>query len=71
MQLGRRLRLEGARRDFLAAGPGTSVRDIASRVGFMQLSRFAASYARLFGELPSATPPRPPAPGRLEDAHLQ
>jgi len=32
-----------------------SIGDVAARWGFWHLSRFAADYTRLFGELPSAT----------------
>ena len=44
-----------ARRLLLQPGPAPSVSDIAARVGFWHFSRFAGEYARMFGELPSAT----------------
>lgn len=50
----RRLRLEEVRRELLAAEHGTvNVTDIATRWGFVHLGRFAAEYARAFGERPS------------------
>ncbi|NUU07869.1 AraC family transcriptional regulator [Leifsonia sp. C5G2] len=52
----RRLRLEETRRDLSEAVPGTvSVTEVASRWGFVHLGRFAAAYARAFGERPSET----------------
>lgn len=50
----RMMRLNRVRHDLLARGD-TSVGDIAARWGFWHLSRFAADYRALFGELPSAT----------------
>lgn len=49
------MRLNGALRDLLAARPGCSVTEVASRWGFRHLSRFAEHYRRAFGELPSHT----------------
>jgi AraC family ethanolamine operon transcriptional activator len=64
----RAMRLNRVRAELLA-GCADSVGDIAARWGFWHLSRFAAEYRELFGELPSATrtraatarpgPPRP------------
>lgn len=48
-------RLAAVRRDLLAATPADTVADCAYRWGFTHLSRFAAAYARKYGELPSAT----------------
>lgn len=39
----------------LVAGSTESIGDLAARWGFWHLSRFAAEYRELFGELPSAT----------------
>jgi len=50
----RMMRLNHVRRDLLAHA-GQSVGDIAARWGFWHLSRFAADYRSMFGELPSAT----------------
>lgn len=50
----RALRLNGVRRDLRRGGP-EPVADRAARWGFWHLSRFAADYRHLFGELPSAT----------------
>ena len=58
------MRLNRARRDLLrqasrcqsaGASVGAGVGDVAARWGFWHLSRFAAEYRTLFGELPSAT----------------
>jgi AraC-like DNA-binding protein len=52
----RRVRLERARRDLLAADPAvTSVTDVASRWGFFHLGRFSQAYRGAFHELPSQT----------------
>lgn len=52
----RRVRLERARRDLLAVGPGTgSVADIAARWGFFHLGRFSQVYRAAYSELPSQT----------------
>lgn len=48
-------RLAAARRDLINASPRESVTDVGYRWGFTHLSRFAAAYARKYGELPSAT----------------
>jgi AraC family ethanolamine operon transcriptional activator len=50
----RALRLNGVRRD-LRRGSALPVADCAARWGFWHLSRFAADYRHLFGELPSVT----------------
>lgn len=49
------LRLNGALRDLLAPAPGCRVADVAARWGFRHLPRFAQTYRRAFGELPSHT----------------
>ncbi|QHE84625.1 helix-turn-helix domain-containing protein [Hydrogenophaga sp. BPS33] len=50
------LRLNGARRDLIAAGNSAlQVKDVVARWGVWHLSRFSAEYRHLFGELPSAT----------------
>jgi AraC family ethanolamine operon transcriptional activator len=49
------LRLDRARRELIAAGPGGCVQLVAHRDDFSNQSRFASSYQRAFGELPSAT----------------
>lgn len=60
----RLLRLNGARRDLLAADAGTSVSAVITRWGFWHFSRFSAEYRRMYGELPSATlAKRRPRPG--------
>lgn len=52
----RTLRLNGVRRELRNTSATTSaIRDIASKWGFWHLSRFAAEYRELFGELPSNT----------------
>jgi AraC-like DNA-binding protein len=49
-------RLEAARRDLLAAEPGSaSVTEVMHRYGFGHPGRFAAQYRRQFGESPSVT----------------
>lgn len=49
-------RLDGARRDLLAAeGTDRTVSDIAMKWGFWHLGRFSAYYAALYGESPSRT----------------
>jgi AraC family ethanolamine operon transcriptional activator len=50
----RALRLNGVRRD-LRRGGDEPVADSAARWGFWHLSRFAADYRHMFGELPSDT----------------
>lgn len=49
------LRLSGARRAILAPEDQRMIGDIACEWGFWHLSKFAADYQRMFGELPSAT----------------
>ena len=49
------LRLAAARRRLLEAAPGMTVGRAAAEVGFFQFGRFAGSYRKAFGELPSAT----------------
>ncbi|WP_085314976.1 helix-turn-helix domain-containing protein [Derxia lacustris] len=52
----RTLRLNGARRDLLAAAEReVKVKDVVERWGFWHLSRFSAEYRELFHELPSET----------------
>ena len=52
----RRCRLQAARRDLLAAVPGSeSVSSVALRYGFAHLGRFAGEYRKAFGESPSET----------------
>ncbi|WP_460790248.1 AraC family transcriptional regulator [Nocardioides maradonensis] len=51
----RRVRLARAHDDLLAAGPGTTVADIALRWGFAHVPRFAAAYQDRYGEAPSQT----------------
>jgi AraC family ethanolamine operon transcriptional activator len=48
-------RLWRARALFLRPDEGTTVTDVAYRLGFWHLSRFAAAYALVFGERPSLT----------------
>ena len=51
----RSVRLDNVHRDLLAASPGASVTEIATRWGFVQLGRFSAEYKARFGRLPSET----------------
>ena len=51
----RRMRLEAARADLVAAPPGARVVDVAMRWGFSHLGRFSAYYRRHYGELPRQT----------------
>ncbi|KAA1422956.1 helix-turn-helix transcriptional regulator [Mumia zhuanghuii] len=56
MEYVRRVRLDRARSDLLAADPGTStVSQIALDWGFTNAGRFARHYQRAYGEAPSAT----------------
>ena len=54
-QVLRRIRLDGAHAELLAAGPETTVASAARRWGFAHLQRFAEAYRRAFGENPSET----------------
>ena len=51
----RRMRLNAVHAALLMADPGVKIADIARAHGFHELGRFAASYRRAFGELPSQT----------------
>lgn len=51
----RACRLDTVHRVLCAAGPRTSVTDVAVRSGFVHMGRFAAEYRARFGEFPSAT----------------
>lgn len=51
----RQLRLDAVRRELEAADRPLRVGDVARRWGFADLGRFAESYRRAFGELPSQT----------------
>ena len=52
----RSVRLDRARAELLRGDPHqVSVTEVATRFGFMHLSRFAQQYHRQFGELPSVT----------------
>ena len=52
----RDIRLRRVRTSLLRAAPGTTtVGAVATRHGFLHLGRFAATYRRKFGEMPSAT----------------
>jgi adenylate cyclase len=51
----RRLRLAAARAELLACEGRASVTEIAARLGFLHMGRFASDYGRRFGEPPSAT----------------
>jgi transcriptional regulator GlxA family with amidase domain len=52
----RRIRLERAHHELLAADPArTTVTAVASRWGFASPSRFTACYRAAFGTLPSLT----------------
>lgn len=57
MQYLRRVRMEGAHRDLVAADPtrGNTVGGIAARWGFSNPGRFAVDYRRAYGCSPSAT----------------
>lgn len=48
-------RLEAVHAELRMAPPGITVTEVAVRHGFGHLGRFASSYARKFGEAPSAT----------------
>jgi AraC-like DNA-binding protein len=51
----RQRRLHAVRRDLLAGDPGRTVTRVAFKWGFNHLGRFAAQYAREFGESPRDT----------------
>lgn len=51
----RLMRMNAVRADLLRPAADTTVTDIATRWGFLQLGRFARDYHRLFGESPSVT----------------
>ncbi|WP_400996436.1 helix-turn-helix transcriptional regulator [Agromyces sp. GXQ0307] len=51
----RGIRLAGVRDELRFAPPEQGIAAVARRWGFVHLSRFAESYARAFGELPSET----------------
>ena len=63
-------RLHAAREALAAAGPGTTVTDVAMTYGFFELGRFAGRYRMAFGEMPSQTlhHRRPGATGCIEAA---
>ena len=49
------MRLSAVRRTLLSSVEHRSVSDVAAQWGFWHMSKFAADYKRMFGELPSAT----------------
>jgi len=55
MDVLRKCRMEGARKDLLNKDNADSVSDIAIKWGFNNLGRFSALYRNRFGELPSET----------------
>jgi transcriptional regulator GlxA family with amidase domain len=56
----RMLRLSQARRSLLSAdGKFTTVTEIATSFGFVELGRFSVEYRKVFGESPSQTLQRP------------
>ncbi len=54
------LRLNRVKQDLQCASPGTTVTEVAINWGFNHLSRFAADYRQMFGELPHQTMRRRP-----------
>lgn len=48
-------RLARAREDLQSAAPGTTVTEVARRLGFVAAGRFSVTYRRCFGESPSQT----------------
>jgi AraC-like DNA-binding protein len=55
-----RRRLARAREDLQRATPGTTVAEVARRLGFIAAGRFSLAYRRYFGESPSQTLARAP-----------
>lgn len=55
MALLRTERLRGVHEDLLAAAPGTSVTEVATRWGFAHLGRFSLAYKQKYGQSPSRT----------------
>jgi AraC-like DNA-binding protein len=56
----RQVRLRRVREALLEASPDSeTVRSVATRLGFMHMSRFASTYRHTFGEAPSTTLVRP------------
>jgi AraC-like DNA-binding protein len=55
MQFLRRTRLDAVRSELLSSKGQATVSSIAMKWGFLHLGRFAAEYAKRFGELPSAS----------------
>ncbi|WP_087691668.1 helix-turn-helix transcriptional regulator [Pandoraea sp. PE-S2R-1] len=49
------VRLNGALRDLLVAGPTCTVSEVAFKWGFRHMSRFSEQYHKVFGELPGRT----------------
>ena len=57
MEFLRELRLDKVRAELAASagGPGSGVREVAQKYGFLHLGHFAAQYRARFGERPSET----------------
>jgi len=55
MEFLRSVRFARAHADLLDAAPDLKISDVAARWGFLHFGRFSRSYAKRFGELPSAT----------------
>lgn len=60
----RAVRLNCVRRGLLEVAPETRIADVANSSGFWHMGQFAADYKHQFGELPSDTKSRMPAPER-------